>query len=150
MAVSLDEVTDRGQFRAKIEAILRNGRSLGYTLIVNNALRSVEQQRALVARGHSRTVRSRHLGGSDGKASAVDIVDAEFGWDSPTHVWVMIGRLALTQGCDWGGLWGLPIKMRRKLEQFLIDRSVPFDPSAWKGTIGWDPAHVQTKKRANR
>ncbi len=149
MGTNLDEVTDRGHFRAKVEAIIRNGRALGFSLIVQNALRTVEQQRTLVDRGYSRTMRSKHLGGSDGKARAVDIVDAESGWDAPTHVWVMIGRLALTQGCDWGGLWGLPQKMRHKFEVFLLDRSVPFDPTAWKGKIGWDPAHVQARGNAN-
>ncbi len=149
MGTHLDEVTDCGHFRAKVEAILRNGRELGYSLIVHNALRTIDQQRALVARGHSRTMRSKHLGGPDGKARAVDIVDAESGWDAPTRVWVMIGRLALTQGCDWGGLWGLPSKMRRKFEAFLMDRSVPFDPSAWDGKVGWDPAHVQARGKAN-
>ncbi|MEX2242217.1 MAG: hypothetical protein WD716_00060 [Fimbriimonadaceae bacterium] len=145
MAVNLDEITDRGNFRAKVEAVLRNGRGLGLELTVNNALRTAEQQRALVAKGYSKTMRSLHLPGPDGKARAVDIVDAEFGWEAPACVWVMIGRLALTQGCDWGGLWGLPPKMRKELERFLLDGSTRFDPLEWGGKIGWDPAHVQSK-----
>ena len=146
MKTYLEEVTDRGHFRAKVEAILRNGQALGYSLIVHNALRTVEQQRALVARGTSRTMRSKHLGGIDGKARAVDIVDAEFGWDAPRHIWLMIGRLSLTQGCSWGGLWGLPRAMRRKLTAFLTDRSIAFDPYRWDGKIGWDPAHVESRE----
>ena len=145
MSDRLGELTDRGNFRAKVEAIVRNGRGRGYRLTVHNALRSIEQQKVLVAKGYSKTMRSMHLPGPDGLARAADVVDARFMWGAPKHVWVMIGRLALTQGCDWGGLWGLPLGMRAKFRAFLLDRGRPFDPNEWRGKVGWDPAHVQAK-----
>ena len=141
----IEQLTTRGNFRNKIESIVSSGNAHGYRLTVHNALRTIDQQKALVAKGHSKTMRSNHLPGPDGLARAADVVDARFMWGAPRHVWVMIGRLALTQGCDWGGLWGLPLAMRRKLAAFLLDRSVPFDPKAWRGKIGWDPAHIEMK-----
>ena len=141
----LAEITTRGNFREKIQAIVQSGNSHGYRLTVHNALRTREQQAALVAKGFSKTNNSRHLPGPDGLARAADVVDARFMWGAPRHVWVMVGRLALTQGCKWGGLYGLPRSMRKQLEAFLLDRSRPFDPKAWRGKIGWDPAHIEMK-----
>jgi hypothetical protein len=140
-----NELTNRNNFREKVKAIVANGNALGYPLFVHNALRTAEQQREKVAQGFSKTVRSKHLPGPDGLSRAADVVDKRYLWGAPRHVWVMIGRLALTQGCEWGGLWGLPPAMRRKLRDHLLDRSKPFDPRAWRGKIGWDPAHIETK-----
>lgn len=138
-----NETTERGNFRAKVRAIVENGNAHGLRLYVHNALRTKEEQKALVQKGHSKTMNSKHLPGSDGLARAVDVVDARYLWGAPRHVWVMIGRLALTQGCNWGGLWGLPLAMRRKFEAYLLDRSKPFDAKEWRGKIGWDPAHIE-------
>ena len=140
------ELTERGNFRAKVEVILLNGKARGYPFVIHNALRSQALQDAKVAAGFSKTKRSKHLAGKDGKASAVDIICPPHLWGAhPDHVWVMLGRLALTQGCDWGGLWGLPWGVRRKLKAFLLDRTKPFDEFAWHGPLGWDRAHVQRK-----
>ena len=139
------EITERGNFRNKVREIIDTANARGYSLTVHNALRTVAQQRELVAHGFSKTMRSMHLPGGDGLARAADVVDSRFLWGAPRYVWVMIGRLALTQGCDWGGLWGLPLVMRKQFERYLLDRSRPFDPKEWRGKIGWDPAHVQMK-----
>jgi len=145
MLARIEELTEAGNFRAKVAAIVEGGNGHGYRLFVHNALRTKEEQEALVAKGYSKTMRSKHLAGADGLARAADVVDARYLWGAPKHVWVMVGRLALTYGCEWGGLWGLPYAMRRKFEAFLLDRSVPFDPKAWRGKIGWDPAHVEVR-----
>ena len=139
------ELTQVGNFRGKVESVVEIGNGHGYRLIVHNALRTKEQQKALVAKGFSKTMRSKHLPGSDGLARAADVVDARYLWGPPKHVWVMIGRLAMVKGLGWGGLWGLPLKMRHEFEAFLLDRSKQFDPKDWRGKIGWDPAHIEQK-----
>jgi hypothetical protein len=139
------QLTNAHNFRAKVDAILKNGHGCGYPLIIHNALRSPDEQNRLVDQGFSKSKNSRHLPGRDGLARAADVVDERFMWGAPRHVWVLIGRLALTQGCKWGGLYGLPWLMRRKLAAFLLDRTTPFDPKAWRGKIGWDPAHIEMK-----
>ena len=64
----LNQITERGNFRAKIKSIVDSGNAHGYRFIVHNALRTTEQQKALVAMGHSKTMRSNHLPGPDGLA----------------------------------------------------------------------------------
>lgn len=139
----LGNLTNDGNFRAKVSAILRDAEGHGYKLKIGSSLRSVEEQRKKVELGYSKTMKSKHLPGWDGLARAADIVDLHEGWDCSKDVWVMVGRLALTKGLKWGGLWGLPKNQRKKLEAFLTNTTVPFNPFNWKGQIGWDPAHVE-------
>ena len=146
MIERLEELTEQGNFRAKVEAVIINANTgRGMQLKIADALRTPERQAEKVKKGFSKTMRSKHLAGSDGLARAADIVDARYGWDAPKDVWVLIGRLALTQGLGWGGLWGLPFVMRSKFEDFLLDRSVPFDPKKWAGKLGWDVAHLEKR-----
>ena len=150
MVEHLDEITTDGNFRAKVERLVIDGIGHHYELRVHNALRSVEKQKQNVAAGVSKTMRSKHLPGVDGLARGVDVIDSRFNWGAPNQVWLMIGRLALTKGLVWGGLYGLPRSTRKKLEAFLLDRTKPFDPAKWvteegkPGPLGWDPAHVES------
>lgn len=141
----LKNLTDDGRFRQKVAAILNDAGSHGYPLKVASSLRTVEEQREKVRLGYSKTMRSKHLPGWDGLARAADIVDYHKGWECSKDVWVMVGRLALTKGLAWGGLWSLPWNERRKLKAFLLDMDSPFNPFNWQGHIGFDPAHVETK-----
>lgn len=148
------EITTQDNLRAKVERILVDGRSHGYSLIIHNALRTKEVQEQKVAAGNSKTKTSKHLAGKDGKSRAADIVDERYMWQNvPQHVWVMIGRLALSKGLNWGGLWGLPVSLRAKFVDFLTDTSKPFNAKGWvdaegkPNPIGWDPAHVEAKNK---
>lgn len=138
----LHEMTGEGRFRAKVEAVLAGMRSMGYTPRVAEALRTPERQQQLVLSGRSRTLRSLHLPGPDGLARACDIVDSRTGWGASREFWLTLGRLALAHGLDWGGLW---MPDRSGLSRFLQDRTQPWNPRAYSGPIGWDPAHVQTR-----
>lgn len=147
----LKNLTGDGRFRQKIEAVMRDAASHGYDIKIYESLRTKEEQAAKKKAGLSKTMRSKHLPGRDGLARAVDIADGKTAWGADRRVWLMIGRLALTKGLVWGGLWGLPRKVRRRLEAFLMDQSRPFDPLEWvtadgkPGPIGWDPAHIEAK-----
>ena len=141
----IDELTGKGNFKEKVRAILKNGIGHGYPFVIHGALRDREKQRQLVDAGFSRTMRSKHLPGRDGKARAADIVHEGLYWQAGKEFWVMLGRLALTQGCDWGGLWGLDRRTRAKFRKFLTDRAKPFVPEMWHGPLGWDCAHVQSR-----
>ena len=55
---------------------------------VLEVLRTVERQRELVAKGASKTMKSRHLPGADGKSRAVDIapmIGGQVSWDWPLY-----------------------------------------------------------------
>lgn len=141
-------LTDEGNFRRKVAAIIRDAKGHGYDLTVFSSLRTIEEQRQLVKKGYSKTLRSNHLPGKDGLSRAADIADRKLAWQCPKATWVMIGRLALTKGLGWGGLWGLPKATRKKLEAFLtaeLPEGVEFDPGKWTGPLGWDTAHVEVK-----
>lgn len=83
---------------------------------VHEGLRSRAAQRAMIARGVSWTMDSRHLKQPDGFAHAVDLVpwiDGRLAWDWPACrriAWAMAAaadRLGVT--LRWGGVWDKPM-----------------------------------------
>ena len=82
------------------------------SFIVTEGVRTLEKQKALVAAGASRTMRSRHLPNADGLACAVDLaalVAGQARWD-----WPLYDQLAMTMkdaagregvALEWGGDW---------------------------------------------
>lgn len=79
---------------------------------VLEVLRTPARQRELVAKGASKTMKSRHLPGADGKSRAVDIAPMDGGQIS--WAWPMYHRLApiIEQAAkevgvpiEWGGRW---------------------------------------------
>lgn len=142
----LKNLSDEGNFRRKVEAILRDAKAHGYDLTIGSSLRTKAEQAEKVAKGYSKTMRSKHLPGWDGLARAADIVSSQLGWNAPQDYWIMVGRLALTKNLKWGGLYGLPRAQRKALVAFLTkphSASDVFNPFEWRGKIGWDPAHLE-------
>jgi len=79
---------------------------------VLEVLRTQARQRQLVASGASKTMRSRHLAGANGKSHAVDIAPLDGGqvsWSWPTYhrLAPIIKQAALEVGVpiEWGGDW---------------------------------------------
>lgn len=137
----LENLTETGNFRRKVAAIIRDAKSHGYDITIYSSLRTVAEQKEKVRLGYSKTMKSDHLPGWDGLSHAADLASVAHGWNAPRDYWLMIGRLALTKGLKWGGLYGLPRAQKKALVAFLTDTSKPFNPMEWKGKIGWDPAH---------
>ncbi len=76
-------------------------RSAGIPLQITSSLRTIEEQRALVRAGRSRTIRSGHL---DGQAFDVDVHG--FSRDRIPRWWLYeLGRLGESLGLRWGGRW---------------------------------------------
>jgi len=83
---------------------------LDFTVL--EVLRSLERQRQLVAKGASKTMKSRHLPSADGKSRACDIaplIDGAVSWDWPLYhrLAVVIKQAAVEVGVpiEWGGDW---------------------------------------------
>ena len=81
---------------------------------VHDGIRTVQEQRELVERGVSFTMRSKHLPGENGKGRAVDLVPYIAGklrWDwDPIFVIARVMReasLALGICMRWGGAWDM-------------------------------------------
>jgi peptidoglycan L-alanyl-D-glutamate endopeptidase CwlK len=79
---------------------------------VLEVLRTVARQRELVAKGASKTMKSRHLPGADGKSRAIDIAPLDGGqvsWAWPTYFKLapIIKQAAKEVGVpiEWGGDW---------------------------------------------
>lgn len=79
---------------------------------VLEVLRTVGRQRQLVAQGASKTMKSRHLPGADGKSRAVDIAPLDGGqvsWSWPLYhkLAPIIKQAAKDEGVpiEWGGDW---------------------------------------------
>lgn len=79
---------------------------------VHDGVRTLEQQKALVRAGASKTLNSRHLIREDGFGHAVDLVPwiggkPRWEWKPIYLIAVAVRRAAVEQGVDltWGGVW---------------------------------------------
>ena len=80
---------------------------------VLEVLRTLERQKQLVAKGASKTMKSRHLPSADGKSRAVDIApldeDGAVTWEWPLYYKLakIIKQAAADEGVpiEWGGYW---------------------------------------------
>lgn len=96
-----------------LQAIIKRAASLSsIDFTVLEVLRTVARQKELVAKGASRTMRSRHLPGDDGKSRAVDIAPLDGGqvsWSWPLYhkLAPVIKQAAHELGIaiEWGGDW---------------------------------------------
>ncbi len=84
--------------------------SIDFTVL--EVLRTPARQKELVAKGASKTLRSRHLPGADGKSRAVDIAPLDGGqvsWAWPVYhkLAPIIKQAAKDEGVpiEWGGDW---------------------------------------------
>ena len=127
MPDKLSELTP--ELRRKVAAILLDLKGHGYEAKVASGLRTVAEQRVLVAQGRSKTLASKHLPGPDGLSRAADIVDAKLGWGASRAFWLLLGSSATAHGLRWGGTFG-------------VDAPV-VDIVAGDAEMGFDPAHVE-------
>lgn len=79
---------------------------------VHDGVRTVEQQRAMVASGASKTMKSRHLVQADGFGHAVDLVpwingQPRWEWKPIYVIAAAMRRACIEQGVQltWGGVW---------------------------------------------
>lgn len=106
------------QLVEKLARVLAAMDALGHQMIVTDGLRTVEQQRALYAKGRTAPgaivtnadgteKRSNHQKRLDGFGHAVDccfLVDGKPSWDA--HLpWKVYGAAAESLGLIWGGSW---------------------------------------------
>lgn len=124
-------------FRRKVERIVHDlAAYLGVLdAHVASGRRTVAEQKKLVSKGYSKTMRSKHLSGR-----AADIVPRKQGWNAPKSYWLKLGYLAEREGLRWGGFYGLSRSQRAALR-------AAYKAKDWEAPVkvGWDPAHVETR-----
>lgn len=101
---------------------------------VLEVLRTPARQRELVAKGASKTMRSRHLPGGDGKSRAVDIAPLDGGqvsWAWPHYIPLakVIQQASKDLGIPirWGGTWKL-LSDTPEISAKVLSRSFPDGP----------------------
>jgi len=80
--------------------------------VITCGVRTIAEQRVLVAKGASRTMNSRHIPGRDGFSKAIDvafIIDGKLRWDWPLYkkfadVMKQASK-AVKVPIEWGGDW---------------------------------------------
>lgn len=91
-------------------AVLSTDKVVGFTLTCG--VRTMAEQRVLVAKGASKTLRSRHIPGKNGLSHAVDFavtMDGKIKWDWPLYAKLskVVKQAAKDVGVtvEWGGDW---------------------------------------------
>lgn len=102
---------------------------------VHDGLRTETEQRALVARGASKTMNSKHRRQADGHGHAVDLVpfvNGKLRWEWPLIYPIAdaVGRAATELGVSlrWGGVWdrpmsqlgGSPEQLKREVAAYCV------------------------------
>jgi len=113
IALSIKDLQKLDDAHPDLEKVIRRAAELSdIPFAVLEVKRSMERQRHLVAKGASRTMKSRHLPGKDGKSRAVDIAPLDSGQVS--WAWPLYHKLApvvkqaakeLGVPIEWGGDW---------------------------------------------
>lgn len=103
----------------KVRAVLRDLQGHGWKPLIAEGLRTLEQQRAKVQAGYSKTMNSKHLKQADGYGHAADIVDARYLWNDNSFFYKLfrcptckvpgfrdhLGSSARAHNLRWGGTW---------------------------------------------
>lgn len=80
--------------------------------LVIHGIRTQAEEAAMVAKGASQTMHSRHLAGQAGLGCAVDVAaltDGHIDWSAPAYsvIWTAVQKAAagLNIPVEWGGVW---------------------------------------------
>ena len=103
--------------------------------IVTCGTRTLAEQKVLVAKGASKTLRSRHIPAANGYAHAVDlaaVLKGKVRWDWNLYVRLAVQmRLAATKEkvpVEWGGSWTLLSNLPTKITSANLSKSFPDGP----------------------
>jgi len=109
-ARSLERLEDAHPDLRKVIVHAASISTVDFTVL--EVLRTVERQRELVAKGASKTMKSRHLPGANGKSHAVDLapmIGGQVSWDWPLYnklaPIIMAAAKDVGVPIEWGGSW---------------------------------------------
>ena len=130
-------------FARKARAVIADLEAHGERPLVATGYRSPAEQQKKVAQGFSKVRYSYHnCTAKDGtpQSLAVDIVDAEKGWECPKRFWMLLTASAWAHGLDSGIMWGCSLAERARIKAAIDARK--FDANL---PLGWDTAHIQVR-----
>ena len=89
-----------------------NWNDTSFQWMITCGVRTLEEQKVLVAKGASKTLNSRHIPGKDGYSKAVDLaatIDGKLRWDWPLYSKLAAAMKAAAAAekvtIEWGGDW---------------------------------------------
>lgn len=105
--------TNLAHVHPDLVAVMHRAAELSATsFVVIHGLRTVAEEAAMVAKGASQTMHSRHLAGKAGFACAIDVMALHEGhadWSAPAYaaIWTAVQHAAaeLKIPVEWGGAW---------------------------------------------
>ena len=128
-------------FAARLERVIRRLEAETLRPRIQDAWRSPEEQLAAFRAGHSKLKFGFHnVTAADGRPEglAVDLLDDNAPL-SPDRPYILrLAAAAEAEGLSTGVRWGLPVALRRAIDEALLAR-------AWNAPLklGWDPLHVE-------
>lgn len=106
-----------------------------FTFGITCGVRTVEEQRLLVKKGASKTMRSRHIPSKNGYAHAVDVVailNGKTRWDWPLYLKIAnamkAAAIAENVPLEWGGTWSLLNSVKGSVTSQMLSKSFPDGP----------------------
>jgi peptidoglycan L-alanyl-D-glutamate endopeptidase CwlK len=106
-----------------------------FTFGITCGPRTLEEQKILVKKGASKTLRSRHIPAANGFAHAIDVVamlDGKVRWDWPLYLKIanamkaaaIVEKIPL----EWGGTWSLLNSVKGSVTPQMLSKSFPDGP----------------------
>lgn len=130
-------------YAARLQAVIRAMESQGFRPRIQDAHRSIADQRKAVEGGFSTVLFGFHnVTGKDGKPEslAVDLLDDDKPLTPGREYLIRLAATAEAQGLQTGIFFGLPNPLRRGLSVAIAN--LDFNRAI---KIGFDPTHVEVK-----
>lgn len=112
-----------------------NWKDAGTGFIVTCGVRTLAEQKVLVAKGASKTLRSRHIPAANGYSHAVDLaatIDSKVRWDWNLYIKIANHMKAAATAekvpVEWGGTWALINSVKGPLKASMLHRRFPDGP----------------------
>ncbi|MEK6299470.1 MAG: hypothetical protein AABO41_02015 [Acidobacteriota bacterium] len=131
------------KFAARLEAVIKAMEDQGFRQRIQDAHRTIADQRKAFDGGFSRVLFGFHnVTGKEDKpeALAVDLLDDDRPLSPNREYLIRLAATAQAQGLQTGIFFGLPQALRRGLSEAIA--SLDFNPAI---KIGFDPTHVEVK-----
>jgi len=106
-----------------------------FTFGLTCGVRSLEEQKVLVKKGASKTLKSRHIPAKNGYSHAIDVVamlDGKARWDWGLYIKIANAMKAAAISekvpVEWGGTWSLLNTTKGSVTSEMLSKSFPDGP----------------------
>lgn len=118
-----------------VERCAKNWKDATFTFGITCGVRTLEEQKLLVKKGASKTLRSRHIPAKNGYSHAVDVVaflNGKVRWDWPLYLKIAnamkAAAIAEKIPVEWGGTWSLLNSTKGPITSQMLSKSFPDGP----------------------